>query len=218
MRLFLSLIAISFQLFSCKEQIVENYTSTQIYNLTIIIYDSTSWSYVADGELSGKLQLINSAELLEFDVVNGDNQIDIPFGFYQAYLNGFENCSILDYNLAATGGNKEVFKKAYLGVIPHFKVTIVGHEIIENNTIQLMVKPNTNSGRHFWYYIWGTNSLDNLSVNAQKLRSGAYEVYNDGIFSVYVDNNYRYYNVTVVARSGNTPEVEFNDWYEPISE
>ncbi len=63
MRLYLSLIAfISFQLFSCKEQIVENYTSTQIYNLTITIYDSTSWSYVADGELSGKLQLINSAE------------------------------------------------------------------------------------------------------------------------------------------------------------
>ncbi len=154
---------------------------------------------------------------MEFDVVNGDNQIDIPFGFYQAYLNGFENCSILDYNLAATGGNKEVFKEVYLGVIPHFKVTIVGHEIIENNTIRLMVKPNTSSIQYFWYYIWGTNSLDNLSVNAHKLRSSVYEVNNDGIFNVYVDNDYRYYNVTVVARSGNTPEVEFNDWYGPIS-
>jgi len=210
--------------FSCKEDTIEKYNITQSYNLSVSIYSADGRSRIPEGEMSGKLELINSeAEVKIFDIVNGSNLLDIPFGFYKAYVKGFDNCSLTDFEIVATGGNKQVFKIVSISIIPVFNVQIVGHEIEDEKYIYLLVKANTSPGFQYRFYTWGTNNINDQDANIFAIQDNVRAIPDDGIVKLWAGEIeryeiYKYYNVTVGADYGEMPEIKYNDWYELIIE
>ncbi len=208
-------------IFSCEEQTIEKYNTTDVLNLRVHIAKAGSPLYMIGEEMTGKLRIEDiSGEKMEFDIRSiVNNKIEVPFGFYKAIVNGFENCNYQSFDLISTGGNKEVYEKAVISQMPALSLELVNHEI-GNDKLCLLAQCEGDYSifDDYGFIVWGTNQDTNQNENSTQVFGGHRGPSVDGklevCFTLNSENLYKYYNLTIHPIWGKTEEVEYNNWYE----
>ena len=213
LRLILFVLMINFC--SCADDKIKEYDVTVDYAVRVSLYEGRD--KLLEGEFPGTLYVEDlDGQKFEFDIKTGDNEIELPFGFYKARVKGFENCSSSDFNLLALGGNKLVRKNIYLSVIPNYNVEILSILPYSYGGYNLLFKADSPDD-YYRYKLWGSNDEEKIDREIIQLHWTYRWIY-DGQSSFNLDGDYKYYCVTSEPYFGYRENSECINWFEFIKD
>jgi hypothetical protein len=197
---------------------INDSTESQIIHVDLHENDPIHFFIPANIEAEGKLTLIDSiGEELNYNIINGDNTIEVPFGIYKGNVHGFIGFNNDSLIVKSLGDGITDIHKAAIGRIPNFNYRILNHEV-ENAWYYLITNCDTNLG-YYTFSVWGsnddttnTNSFDKIAAYHMAIDT------NGNVRLLIADLNlnqllYKYYNISLAPLYGYMEDTVFTSWY-----
>lgn len=208
---------------SCIEESIVEYEVTTIKNLNVYIIGEGSYFTLVEEELNGQLVLENDTMKIYYDIINGENQLNIPYGFYKGIIKGFEGCSYNNIDVVAMGNGDISYANTTICKFTKVNSYHINHEVSNNDIVNLIINTKEKIG-YYSFHVWGSNEEGNQNESAYRDIIKITSFTEEGIAKIYLghkenDEFYKYYNVSIHPLWGYADGIELKqNWYELIIE
>lgn len=154
---------------------------------------------------------------LEYDIINGENSLDVPFGFYMAKVKNFDGCAYNTLEILSVGGNKETIQNVYISKLEDLHLKIIDAYVYSERYLYFNTIVDSIPG-FYKAIFWGTNVINPQQKDITLLLQSYFTINNSAHISIgglnKEDAIFRFYTITIEPFNGFRDEITYNEWYE----